>query len=66
MKELVYSVGSMSCAHCEQAVAEEVGKVEGVASVEVDLPAKLVTVRGERLDDAQLRAAIADAGYEAA
>lgn len=45
---------------------EEVGAVAGVESVDVDLETKLVTVRGEGLDDTRLRAAIEEAGYEAA
>ena len=65
MTELTYSVPGMHCGHCERAVKEEVGAVPGVASVDVDLEAKSVTVRGDGLDDAELRAAIAEAGYEA-
>lgn len=63
---LTYTVPGMSCGHCEAAVTEEVSAVAGVASVEVDLDTKLVVVRGEGLDDAALRAAIDEAGYEAA
>ncbi len=66
MNEAVFSVPGMHCAHCERAVSEEVGAVEGVASVDADLTTKLVTVRGPALDDAQIRAAIAQAGYEVA
>jgi copper chaperone len=40
--------------------------VAGVESVDVDLDTKLVTVRGSNLDDAALRGAIEEAGYEAA
>ena len=40
--------------------------VEGVEAVDVDLETKFVVVRGPDLDDARLRAAIEDAGYEAA
>jgi copper chaperone CopZ len=40
--------------------------VPGVSAVEVDLETKLVTVRGEFLDDSAVRAAIQEAGYEAA
>jgi copper chaperone CopZ len=40
--------------------------VAGVESVEVDLDTKLVVVSGEGLDDAAIRAAIDEAGYEAA
>ena len=37
----------------------------GVEAVDVDLGAKTVAVRGQKLDDAALRAAIAEAGYQA-
>jgi copper chaperone len=56
----------MHCAHCERAVKEEVAAVPGVSGVAVDLETKLVIVSGEPLDDAALRAAIEEAGYEAA
>lgn len=62
----IYIVSAMHCGHCERAVKEEVGGVPGVSSVEVDLETKLVTVTGESLDDTALRAAIEEAGYEAA
>lgn len=66
MTELTYTVSGMSCSHCEAAVREEVSAVAGVDSVKVDLDTKLVVVRGEGLDDDLLRAAIVEAGYEAA
>ena len=65
MNELTYSVPDMSCGHCKQAVSTELQAVDGVESVDVDLETKLVTVRGRDLDDAALRAAIDEAGYEA-
>ena len=61
-----YTVPGMSCGHCKEAVSREVGAVAGVASVDVDLDSKLVTITGENLDDAALRAAIDEAGYEVA
>jgi copper chaperone len=66
VNELTYSVPGVSCDHCRAAIADEVGSLEGVREVVVDLDAKRVVVRGERLDDAALRAAIGEAGYEAA
>jgi copper chaperone CopZ len=63
--ELRYLVAGMSCGHCEAAVGEEVGRVPGVRSVEIDLAGKLVRVRGESVDDAAVRAAIDSAGYDA-
>jgi copper chaperone len=61
-----YRVPGMHCGHCKAAVSEELAAVPGVAEVEVDLDAKLVTVTGEALDDIALRAAIDEAGYEVA
>ena len=61
-----YRVPGMTCDHCKRAVAGELGSVAGVAGVEVDLDTKLVTVTGEGLDGRALRAAIEEAGYEAA
>ncbi|RJL24130.1 heavy-metal-associated domain-containing protein [Bailinhaonella thermotolerans] len=63
MTELVYAVPEISCGHCVAAISGEVGKVPGVSSVDVDVDAKRVTVRGEDLDDGLVRAAIDEAGY---
>jgi copper chaperone len=60
-----YTVPGMSCSHCVHAVSTELAQVTGVESVDVDLETKLVVVTGEGLDDAALRAAIDEAGYEA-
>lgn len=61
-----YTVPGMHCGHCEAAVRGELSSVPGVAQVEVDLDRKLVTVQGDGLDDAALRAAIGVAGYDVA
>lgn len=63
---LMYSVPGMTCEHCKHAVSTEVSAVAGVTEVDVDLETKLVKVSGEDLDDATIRAAIEEAGYEAA
>ena len=63
---VTYSVPAIHCAHCAMSIREEVGEVEGVEDVDVDLDSKVVTIRGRALDDAALRAAIVEAGYEAA
>jgi len=52
----------MTCQHCVDAITTEVGQVDGVADVVVDLTAKTVTVEGGA-DDAAIRAAIDEAGY---
>lgn len=61
---LTYSVPGVSCEHCRKAISDEVSRVGGVASVEVDLDEKRVTVAGDDLDDQGMRAAIDAAGYE--
>jgi copper chaperone len=66
VRELSYTVAGMSCGHCKAAVTEEVELVAGVDAVEVDLDSKRVVVRGENLSDEAVRAAIVEAGYEAA
>ena len=63
---MTYTVSGMSCGHCKSAVEDEVGRVPGVEFVNADLETKLVLVRGEGLEDRALRAAIDEAGYEAA
>jgi copper chaperone len=64
--EITYTVAGMSCGHCKAAVEAEVGRVAGVEFVAADPDSKLVVVRGDGLDDSALRAAIDEAGYEAA
>jgi copper chaperone len=57
-----YSVPGISCDHCKRAIEGEVSNVADVASVDVDVDARRVTVIGG--DDAEIRAAIDEAGYE--
>lgn len=64
--EITYTVAGMTCGHCKAAVEGEVSRVPGVEFVDADPGTKLVVVRGESLDDAALREAIDEAGYEAA
>lgn len=66
MTTLTYSVPGVSCAHCQSAITEEVAGVAGVASVDVDLETKTVTVTGDELDEAAIVAAIDEAGYDVA
>jgi copper chaperone len=59
-----YLVAGMTCDHCKVAVTEEVARVAGVASVDVDLDTKLVRVDGDGIDPAAVVAAIDEAGYD--
>jgi copper chaperone len=62
-----FRVAGMTCGHCVRAVTEEVTKLSGVASVDVDLASGQVTVASAApLDDADIAAAVDEAGYELA
>jgi copper chaperone CopZ len=65
-QQRTYSVPGVSCGHCRTAITSEVSKVAGVERVDVDLTDKRVTVAGTDLDDAAVRAAIDEAGYDVA
>lgn len=58
-----YTVQGMSCDHCVASVSEEVGEVEGVTQVAVDLASGRLEVSGENVSDEGVRAAVAEAGY---
>ncbi|HWN26661.1 MAG TPA: heavy-metal-associated domain-containing protein [Actinomycetospora sp.] len=60
-----YTVAGMTCGHCVASVREEVGEVPGVSDVDVDLAAGRVVVTAESpVDDAAVRAAVEEAGYQ--
>ena len=63
--ETTYTVNGMTCGHCVLSVREEVGELDGVTAVHVDLPSGRLVVRGTA-DAAAVRAAVAEAGYEVA
>lgn len=59
-----YTVPGISCDHCVSAITTEVGAVEGVTAVDVDLEAKTVVVVGG--DSEAIVSAIDDAGFDVA
>ena len=61
---MTFTVPGMTCGHCEAAVTSEVSALAGVTEVAVDLTTKLVTVRGEGLNQELIIAAIDEAGFE--
>jgi len=59
------TVDGMTCGHCVSAVQTEVGKLDGVTDVSVDLTNGQVTVVAEATPDADaLREAVEEAGFE--
>lgn len=60
------SVPDVSCQHCAMTIRRELAAVDGVRVVDVDVPAKVVTL--EHNDDAALeraKALLAEVGYPA-
>ncbi|HEX4099598.1 MAG: heavy-metal-associated domain-containing protein [Pseudonocardiaceae bacterium] len=59
-----YIITGMVCQHCVSAVTQEVGAIDGVTDVQVDLATGRVRVTSSGpLDDAVVRAAVDEAGY---
>ena len=62
------TVTGMTCGHCEAAVKEELGGLPGVSDVAVELNAggdsPVTITSSNELDDAAIRAAVDEAGYE--
>jgi copper chaperone len=62
-----FTVTGMTCGHCVASVTEEVGELDGVESVDVVLDTGAVTVTSSQpVDDAAVRAAVEEAGYQLA
>ena len=65
MSTTTITVDGMTCGHCVNAVQSEVGKLDGVTDVSVDLASGQVTIVADPAPDADaLREAVEEAGYE--
>ncbi|MGW7264025.1 heavy-metal-associated domain-containing protein [Streptomyces sp. NPDC054842] len=63
-RSTVYDVSGMTCGHCEATLTKEIGALDGVLSVDVDLAAGQVRVTTETEPDDEVLAAVVDeAGY---
>ena len=61
-----YQVTGMTCGHCEMSIREEVGQIAGVEEIQVNAQTgKLVVTGSDAVDDAQVLAAVEEAGYAA-
>jgi len=59
------AVDGMTCGHCVNAVQTELGKLDGITDVSVDLTSGQVTIVADATPDAEaLREAVEEAGYE--
>ncbi|MBF6131548.1 heavy-metal-associated domain-containing protein [Nocardia otitidiscaviarum] len=67
MATSTYTVTGMTCGHCVGSVQKEIGKIDGVTNVDVDLASGLVKVESNApLADADVVAAVDEAGYQVA
>ena len=57
-------IGGMHCDHCVKAVNDALKAVPGITSVTVSLEDNVATVSGAALDDAAIKAAIEDTGFD--
>jgi len=66
METITLNVQGMSCGHCVNAVETSVGKIDGVASVDVNLDAAQVQVAFDATKTSQQAIAneIEDQGYD--
>ena len=66
MKQITLKVQGMTCQHCVKAIEKSVGKLSGVAEVAVNLANGQVDVHMDerKVSEAELRAAIENAGYQ--
>lgn len=66
MTTTTFQVTGMTCAHCEAAVKSEVSELAGVSDVQVSAQTGVLIVTSEAaLDDAEVLAAVDEAGYAA-
>lgn len=66
MTTTTFQVTGMTCAHCEAAVKSEVSELAGVSDVKVSAQTGVLNVTSEAaLDDAEVLAAVDEAGYAA-
>ena len=62
-----YTVTGMTCGHCVSSVTEEVQEIPGVDAVDVVLETGAVIVTSEDpVDEAVMRSAVEEAGYQLA
>jgi copper chaperone CopZ len=59
-----YTVQGMTCSSCATKVRNAVTQVRGVVATDVDLATGTLQVTGSEVDDAAIRAAITEAGYQ--
>ena len=58
-----YTITGMTCGHCATAVSTEVGAIDGVSTVDVDVETGTLSVEGSGYTRDEIAAAVDEAGY---
>ncbi|WP_327110172.1 cation transporter [Nocardia sp. NBC_01730] len=67
MPTTTYTVTGMTCGHCVSSVKTEIGKIDGVTGVDVDLASGAVRVDSTTpIPTGTITAAVDEAGYQLA
>lgn len=67
MVEKTYQVPDVHCEHCVRAINQNVGTIDGVENVDVDLDTKTVTVRHHQtVTEDQIIEGLDEAGFDVA
>ncbi len=62
-----FTVSGMTCGHCVASVTEEVQEIAGVETVNVELATGALTITSaDPVDQAAVKAAVEEAGYQLA
>lgn len=65
MTERTYNVPEVHCEHCVAAINRELGQIQGIGRIEVNLDEKTVTVEAdEEVTDAVIAAGLYEAGFD--
>lgn len=63
-KPTLISVHGMTCNHCKMSVERNLGTIEGITWVEVNLKDKVVAIYGESIDLEKVRSTLDELGFE--
>lgn len=64
MKHLIVKIGGMTCNHCRMTAEKNLGQLEGIEQVLVNLEKEEASIQGDKIDIEQISQTINDLGYD--
>ncbi len=65
MSKRIYNVPEIHCDHCVKSINRELGQIDGVSDIQVDLKAKTVTVElTQAVTDERIAEGLYEAGFD--